>query len=622
MAPEPRRITLVTDELLGYTRTGGIGTATSFLAVGLGRMGHQVELLYAADPPTAPLGAEWARLYERAGVTIRLLERSATPVEPSYFARIRDVEGALAVDPPDVVITQDLAAPAYTAMRMRRLGLAFDHTQFIVYCHGTRRWITDVARKARVLPGALGVTLLEQAALELADAVVSPSEYLVDWMRLQRWRLPSATHVIPHLTRAAATGEQQPRAQRIDGPVRRIAFFGRLEERKGIRPFIEALNALPNDLLHDLDVEFIGRPTPAWTPDRVQALLTDGVRTSFETDLDQPEALVRLTRPGTLAVMPSYAETFGYTVRECLDCGIPFIASDVAAIRELVAPEDRGRVLFEPTAAGIENALRQLLSDTDPIEPARAAHHPGDSLRAWAEILATRPEPSAPPTPTAPAIDVVVQCHSREAPRCREALERQTYMNFRVLVVEGSTVEARQSALESASAPFVLFLHEDDEPEPELLATLVRAREASDADAVSCGLRLCDSLHFFHGDPGGLGVLSNSYGTVALLRRSLLAELTTRRPVEEDLDWPLLADLHIRGARIVSVPAPLVSSSRHPGSVDGRSSDALLVVERLEGELPGNLKLLARVAAGISAAEGRQTPDGRSVRRPALRPSS
>ena len=51
MAVRPRRVTLVTDELLGYTRTGGIGTATSFLALALGRMGHRVEALFTGDPP-------------------------------------------------------------------------------------------------------------------------------------------------------------------------------------------------------------------------------------------------------------------------------------------------------------------------------------------------------------------------------------------------------------------------------------------------------------------------------------------------------------------------------------------------------------------------------------------
>src|SRR5919198_475215 len=125
MATRPRRITLVADEILGYVRTGGIGTATTYLAVALGRMGHDVELLYTGDPPRTPMAEEWARLYGSSGVTVRQLERSERRIDPSYFGRMRDVEDTLAASSPDVVITQDLAAHAYTALRMRDLGLAF-----------------------------------------------------------------------------------------------------------------------------------------------------------------------------------------------------------------------------------------------------------------------------------------------------------------------------------------------------------------------------------------------------------------------------------------------------------------------------------------------------------------
>ena len=210
--------------------------------------------------------------------TIRPLPRSSRAVEPPYFARMLDVEAALAAGPPEVVVIQDLAAPAYTALRMRQLGFGFEHTLFVVYCHGTRRWITDTARKVRVLPGAHAVTILEQASIELADVVVSPSRYLVDWMRQQRWQLPPDTLVIPHLTRAVAAGEPQPRAEAGTERVRRLAFFGRLEERKGIRPFIQGLNALPAGLLHGLEVEFVGRATPAWTPERVKTILSESER--------------------------------------------------------------------------------------------------------------------------------------------------------------------------------------------------------------------------------------------------------------------------------------------------------------------------------------------------------
>jgi glycosyltransferase involved in cell wall biosynthesis len=346
-----KRITLITDELLGFVRTGGIGTATTYLAVALGRMGHEVELLAVGDPPSAPMAEEWSRLYDNAGVVVRVLPRSGARIEPSYFARMRDVEEVLASDPPDVVITQDLAAPAYTALRMRDLGLGFERTLFVVYCHGGRRWITDMARKVRVLPGAHAITELERASVEIADVVVSPSAYLVEWMRGEGWRLPARTVVIPHLSRSAATGEVEARAEPNGGRVTRIAFFGRLEERKGLKPFAAGLNALPPELLRDVELEFVGGATPGWPPRRIEALLAERTRSalrniSFATDLDQPEAFARLSRPGTLAVMPSLGETFSNAVYECLERGIPFIASDAGAPAELVAPEDRGRVLF------------------------------------------------------------------------------------------------------------------------------------------------------------------------------------------------------------------------------------------------------------------------------------
>src|SRR5207249_4537022 len=122
--------------------------------------------------------------------------------------------------------------------------------------------------------------------------------------------------------------------------VERLAFFGRLEERKGLQPFLGALNALEPELLARVDVEFIGRPTSAWPVERVTELLAESTRqalrgVTFQTTLDQHEALARLSRPGTVAIMPSFEENSPNTVYECLENGIPFIASNAAGIREL-----------------------------------------------------------------------------------------------------------------------------------------------------------------------------------------------------------------------------------------------------------------------------------------------
>jgi glycosyltransferase involved in cell wall biosynthesis len=555
-------VTLVTDEVLGYTRTGGIGTATSFLALALGRLGHGVEVLYSGDSPETAMSAEWATEYERAGVAIRLLHRSERDVEPAFFARMLDVEATLAAaGPPDVVVVQDLAAPAYTALRMRQLGFGFEQTLFVVYCHGTRRWITDMARKVRVLPGAHAITILEQASIELADVVVSPSQYLIDWMRGERWRLPGRSLVIPLLSRAAATGEPVPeRAAVTSNGIERIAFFGRLEERKGLRPFAAGLNRLEPELLRGRELEFVGAPTPAWPPHAVESLLSTDVRAalgriSFATDLDQPDALERLSRPGTLAVMPSLGETFSNAVYECLERRIPFIASDAGAPRELVAEEDRPRVLFEPTPEGVAAALRRALRDSDALRPARPAFDPRSAVDGWADVV-------------------------RMSPQRNVATEPPTADAFTALVSDG------------------------DEPAPDFEETLRRAQRASGADVVTCGVRIGAKERLFLGDPGGLGLIDNHYGAAALALRSLVGD-------EDEPMWPLLARLATGGARIVSIPRALVQ--RHDVATTGAdAAEALAVAQRFEERLPPPLRSLARLTVGLAAERAGSEPPRRS----------
>jgi glycosyltransferase involved in cell wall biosynthesis len=538
------------DELLGHTRTGGIATATTYLSVALGRLGHEVEVLYAGDRPKQPMAGEWSSVYEEAGVVVRMLERSDAAVEPAYFGRMLDVEAALRADPPDVVVVQDLAAPAYTALRMRQLGFGFDRTLFVVHCHGGRRWVTDMARKVRVLPGAHAITVLEQASVELADVAVSPSAYLLDWMRGEGWRLPANAVVIPHLTRSAAMEEPPPRTETNGGPVERIAFFGRLEERKGLKPFTAGLNALGPELLGQIELEFIGRSTPAWPPERVESLLSERTRDalrriSFETRLDQPEALARLRRPGTLAVMPSYGETFSNAVYECLEHGIPFLASNAGAPAELVAAEDRDRVLFEATPAGVAAALRRALSNGDALSPARPAFEAGAAREQWQQVLQLQPEARPP----------------------------------------------------AVGSDCVLARDEGDALDNECVQTLTRAQSASGADVVTCGVRLDSGVQrLFLGDPGGLGLLANHYGTTALVRRALLPD---GAPVGDS--WERLARLTLDGATVVSVPRPLATRSTPVPDVANAPETALRVVAEFERRLPDALRNLARLAAGLAA---------------------
>ncbi len=593
-SPLPRRVTLVADELLGL-QGGGLGTATTFLAAALARMGHRTEVLYIGDPPARPVEPGWAEFYDEAGVGLRVLARSDERIEPSYFARMRDVDQALQSDPPDVVVTQDLAAPAYVALRRRHLGLAYSTTSFVVYCHGTRRWIADASRKTRVLPGAHAVTVLEQASIELADCAVSPSAYMLSWMREQGWRLPGRTRVIPLLTRSGATGDALPDVQPAGGRAKRLAFFGRLEERKGVRPFVAGLNALDPTLLEAREIAFVGMQ---WTisPEEIRNTLSPEVRESvetlsFKTNLSHGQALAFLSEPGTVAVMPSLEDNSPATVYECLERRIPFIASRAGGTAELIAVEDQQRVLFDPTADGVADALRRVLEDSAAFEPVNPSFSPTDAYERWSDLIATT-QPTRVANGEAADVDVF------SLPR--------------------DSLAAREEALHGARATWVLFLHDDDVPEDRLVEVLARAQAASGADVVTCGIELLDDegpplRRFFLGNPGALGLLANEYGSVALMRRSLLDEPAFR--AADDPDWLLLAGLSLAGATIVSVPETLVSRHARAADLGPQSLDALRVAQQFERQLPDALRGLPRLAASLAGRQAAVGADRTIVRR-------
>jgi glycosyltransferase involved in cell wall biosynthesis len=562
-----RRVTVIAHELRGFRPVGGMGTATTFLALALARQGHAIEILLGKHP-LASLDPYWAGVYREAEIEFRQAPAGAEPVEPWHFDYPRRVELGLRETTPDVVIAHDFGAPAYVALRLRQAGLAFEETMFVVFCHGPRRYVVDLSPTLPLgdLQTVLAVGVLEQAAVELADVVVSPSAYLLDWMRERGWKLPAQSRVIPYFTPGWALGEPVQAAGRHDSePLRRLVFFGRIDEKKGLKILAGALNALEPERLRGVELEFVGRPTNTWTRERAAGLLSDRTARAlanvrFETELDQPQALARLRRPGTLVVMPSLQENSPNTVYESLEHGIPFIASNVGGVPELITPADHERVLFEPNVGSLAETLDAILADGQVPPPAGAAFEPSTAASRWADVLDLRPPRAAVHEPDAAELEAVA----------------------------------------SGSSPFVVVLDEGDRPDPGLVETLLRAQHATKADVVTCGIRVDGTLRFFPGDAGGLGALENTYGTAGLVRRSLLADLTEPVPSPRDRAWPLFARLAASGARIVSVPAAIMERQEPPGSAQDDPVGALLALQELEAALPDALKGAARLAAGLT----------------------
>ncbi len=118
----PRRIVLVAGGFLGFPHSGGLGTATTFLAISLARTGHRVEIVCVRPNVDYPLDPQWRDVLASERVGIRLVI-APDDIEPAVLALPAATLDALRDDPPDVAIVQDWGGYGYAALKMRDLGL-------------------------------------------------------------------------------------------------------------------------------------------------------------------------------------------------------------------------------------------------------------------------------------------------------------------------------------------------------------------------------------------------------------------------------------------------------------------------------------------------------------------
>jgi glycosyltransferase involved in cell wall biosynthesis len=603
-------VTIVTSEPLGRAGTGGAGTADSLLAVALGRHGHDVELLVASGRAIGALNERWTAIYESANVTVRLVESRAR-VRPRFLAPTVEIFEALRAAPPDVAVVNDWRGLGYAAQRARQLGAALTKTAFVMHCHGPGRVLGEFAQKVPDTADRFGEGVTERASLQLADAVVSPTAWLLGWMREHGWPVPEGARVIPYVREETTP---QPVAA---APIRRLAFFGQLREGKGIRIFLDALARLPPELLDGVDVEFLGSGRGRWSTERVEAALSANVRgrAAFEPGLDRDAALDRLRRPGTLAVMPSLLDNAPNTVSECIEHGIPFVSTNTGGIPELVAEEDRARVLCQPTAPGLVAALTGALSADGGFTPASPATAPRAAVDAWVELIESVRAPEPHNGRRATSVSVVAES---EASAARASRLSETTPDVHVEVV---TAPSRREGLTRIASPWVVFLDDEDEPDGGFLEALVAAQAESGADVVTAAVRPSDdreATQVFLGDPGALGLAANHYGVVGLVRTDVLT--TALLPDGTvDPDWPLFARLALAGCRIVSLPQPLSAHTGRTGRIDDVPGEGLAVLATFEEAGARELRDLPELAATLAAAIARGATADRDGAEPTAR---
>ena len=655
------RICIVSHEFVGPTNNGGIGTAYTSLAEALSAAGFSVTCLYPSSKPAAAPGIEhWVASYRERGIELVELQPAPSPLvdpQPYVVCSLRVYEWFKQHTDFDVIHFPELEGSGYHTLLAKHQGLLPGHAVICVGIHSMTMWLRTAMQEWVWRIVDLELDFMERRSVELADLLVSPSQYLINWIVEHGWRLPAQSCVQPYVQPRAARRQIAPSP--VHHAVKELVFFGRLETRKGLGLFCDAVSRLVKEGCQGLEtVTFLGRENTidgAMACDYLQLRVRKWpFRVQVLKDYGQPQAVAYLQGEGRLAVIPSLMENSPNTVYECLGCGIPFLTSRAGGIPELILPEDANAICFDTTPEALADRLRRALAEG--VSTSRPAVDAVANEQAWVDwhCLATaqaRTAANSAPVETAdwPKLSVCVRSCDRPnlLSQALCSIEASDYPNLEVVLVDAGSTDpgmatllesvrgrygrlgwnvvrqahsgmgaARNLAAEKASGEFLLFLDEDDRIDPIELTTLVRVARRTGADLVTCGSRLLEGTDSRSpakprqrqrlplGAAAAIGVFQNCFGSASSLIRTecfrKIGGFSEDRDVKDGA-WAFLAAASLRGLKLEVVPEFLHGRREPPLQLDQLSrtySESQQAMRNYLGEVREDLREVFNFAQG------------------------
>ena len=379
------RVCVVTSEFLGPIKNGGIATATSALIDQLAADGHEVTILFTLVERNQPVvlqetWAHWEQQFADRGMHVDYIRHQGN--YRAWRQKAWLVKEFVGAGEYDLVYFNEHHGSGYYALAAKRAGLSpFAEQLHCIITHGASEWVHNTNDQPVELASDLELMAFERRSVEWADVVIGPSRFLLGQYETYGWTLPAQTVRQPY---ALIRSLHCPEPELV--PVDELVFFGRLETRKGLWLFCDALERM-GDELAGRTVTFLGRMTSFSGVSTGALLLARARKWPFRvrllTDYDQDRALRYLGKEGRLAIMPSLSDNSPCVVYECLENGIPFVTAQGSGADELIDRASWPDVMVEPTPHALAERLSSILKNG--ARGGRPAFDPAKNLATWSE---------------------------------------------------------------------------------------------------------------------------------------------------------------------------------------------------------------------------------------------
>jgi glycosyltransferase involved in cell wall biosynthesis len=513
----------------------------------------------------------------------------------------------------DVVYFQLEGGYGHYALLAKESGCFGPRPRIEVVAHTPMAWRSEAERFFLEDLGQIAIAHMERCCVEAADGLICSSEATRAWMARNGWRLPTDTVVLPDLRPAEWTLAEDERLGAARSAVDEIVFVGTTDFPSGFALFCNAIDRVITQTTKPFRVTVLGAFGRVLGEHGGGVLLRHARRWPVEISmlprLTPQERLSYLLRGNCLAVVAPLAADTPMVLTMLLEEGIPFVATDVGGIPEMIARPDRARVLATPTAAALAGRITDTIGEV--ATPARAALTATEKTAAWTKRLdkaqpaSSKPAKAARAAATKPLVSIIIAHHDRPnlLPQAIRSVEQQDYDNIEVIVIDDGSSKpesralldsleptfkrrrwrilreenrylgaARNAGIRVARGEFVLFLDDDNILFPQAVSTFVRAMQTSGADISTCFSKLLFQLtppaeesagiiHYFPlGGSLDLALFHDSLGDAnAMIRREVFDKIGD---LVEDYgyacqDWEFFTRALFNQLKLRIIPEPL-----------------------------------------------------------------
>ncbi|MEH1803813.1 MAG: glycosyltransferase [Nostoc sp.] len=442
---------------------------------------------------------------------------------------------------PDAVVYiefPDIWGFGYRTIQAKKTGLLGDSCLTGVTAHGCFEWLREVNSKYTLeQPQWFWQAYhYEQFSYENADVAYFPSYFLKSKLESYGWKTSQSKHLPYFVPTAHQQCKSEGFANQNNLNVDKIpvVFFSRLEERKGLCTFVEAIKLLSPILVERIQIIFIGKIITLQSSQLqhldsqqyIKQELDSHIAYNLILNLSSQKAIKFITELNhPIVCLTSLQENFPNTGLEMGQLPVSLVVSDTGGFQEtlnLVERSDCVRWFHPENSHSLAQTITQAINayPETPLIPQYEVLEQVNQrlLNQRLEYMSQAFINAAPKETQTPKVTIAIVCWQtvNTILECLESLAAQTYNNFDVIIgyresidqdlqeiitqvqtkfpsykylnldINWSLGESYNYLVELAAGEYVLQLVVEHIALPDMLEKLVMAAIASNADVVVC----------------------------------------------------------------------------------------------------------------------------------------